>query len=506
VSPDASSDDCISLASLWLADCLAQHPRCSKDLNPRLPDRVLYTGSDQSKPYLYINMNQDHGKYAALSHCWGGRRSLMTKESTLDMHKQGIPFESFPKTFQHAILVCRRLEIDWLWIDSLCIIQDSENDWAVQAAKMGDIYSNSLITIAADGAPDSEYGFLTDSRREMKVKRFQCPGTGGESTEVCVRKKGSGNRDTFNHHFWDGPMRSPLSTRGWVMQESVLAPRILHFTAEELTWECNAQSRCECQVEPHSFKAETPMKLMINDLAFHSRWETLVRDFTDRHLTLHSDRLPAISGLATFMQKSTTASFLAGFWSDSFPLCLLWMVLDRHNSAKVTRCVSKRVHPYQAPTWSWASVTGRVHINYTRASGEHLLEHIEVICTPAGPNMYGSLQSAQLRAEGFVASVRVTEGGSPEYYGSKFHAVSERMVDGVSLRGKIEPDVQGDGYEICVEEPHFILIIEQSILGLIILRNSRLYPDAYERVGTFFSNDSITDWLKIATKQKVVLV
>jgi hypothetical protein len=85
-------------------------------------------------------VNQDHGKYAALSHCWGGKQSLIMDKSSLHRHKQGIPFESFPKSFQHAILICRRLEICWLWIYSLCIIQDSKDDWAIQAAKMSDIY------------------------------------------------------------------------------------------------------------------------------------------------------------------------------------------------------------------------------------------------------------------------------------------------------------------------------------------------------------------------------
>lgn len=100
--------------------------------------------------------------------------------------------------------------------------------------------------------------------------------------------------------------------------------------------------------------------------------------------------------------------------------------------------------------------------------------------------MYGSLQNAQLRAEGFLTSVHVKEGGCLDYYGSNFHAVSEFLVDGLRLIGGIKPDVRGDGYEIRVEDRHFILCIERGIMGMIILRNLRLHLGAYERVDRFF--------------------
>src|SRR5256885_16010047 len=72
---------------------------------------------------------------------------LHTSKMTLNMHTRGIPFSHFPKTFQHAILICRGLGVNYLWIDSLCIIQDSEEDWALQSARMTDVYSNSWLKI-----------------------------------------------------------------------------------------------------------------------------------------------------------------------------------------------------------------------------------------------------------------------------------------------------------------------------------------------------------------------
>lgn len=124
------------------------------------------------------------------------------------------------------------------------------------------------------------------------------------------------------------------------------------------------------------------------------------------------------------------------------------------------------------------SSTSKLHRKFTENSPERLLEHIEVTCPPAGPNMYGTLQEAQLRAEGFWASAHVKEGGCPDCYGSNFDAVSEIVVDGLRLVGGIEPDIQGDGYEIRVEDCHFTLCIERGIMGIIILRNSRLHSGA----------------------------
>src|SRR5439155_453672 len=128
------------------------------------------------------------------------------------------------------------------------------------------------------------HGFITDERRRMKVKQFKCPGPDGRDSEVYVRRQGASGQDTVNFHFWQGPRRSHLSSRGWALQEGILAPRILHFTAEELAWECMTQTQCECTLRPNKFMS-SPLKRGISKLTFHGRWESLVEDFTDRDLT-----------------------------------------------------------------------------------------------------------------------------------------------------------------------------------------------------------------------------
>ena len=121
-------------------------------------------------------------------------------------------------------------------------------------------------------------------------------------------------------------------------------------------------------------------------------------------------------------------------------------------------CISTRIEPYHAPTWSWASVTGRVII----PSGDNNTAEpsdIEVICKPATPNPYGSLLSAELRINCFLIPIEIFEGPSPEYPGAKIHCFSEKISEGIKLCAELIPDVQGSGYKTRFQDPHLALII-----------------------------------------------
>lgn len=484
---------------------MTRHEDCQKQTKSPLPDRVVYVGNDQ-EPYLYINTHENTGKYAALSHCWGGQVALQTKSETLEAFKQKIPIEKFPKTFRDAIVVCRRLGIDYLWIDSLCIIQNSKDDWDIQASKMSEVYSNCFVTIAADCAGDSQQGFLTGSRPEISVKEFKCPGMGTESSTVYVRKKGYRAEANFNYHIRKPESHSTLSSRGWILQESVLAPRILHFTAEELTWECSSVSVCECQVYSHSASHETPMKLALRDVG---QWETLVTNFTDRNLTYASDRLPAISGLASQLQRSLQADYWAGFWSDTFPQCLLWFVLDRHNDNRGSRSKSKRILPLQAPTWSWASVTGRVILSRRDSSFESALENVEVTCIPSSSNKYGAFRKAEIKTRCMLTPIRMNERRGCREDVKEFEVVIRTTGDGANeqkLEGQFNPDVLGDGYEVHAKESYFLLSVGSTTLGgLIVLRPSGTYLDRYERVGLFWYGGSLDHLLELSEMREIIL-
>lgn len=222
-----------------------------------LPTRVLML-SEGRAPHLHICKSTEKGRYIALSHRWGSYKPLVTTLSNLDDHMAGISWGETSKTFQYAIIICQRLGVDFIWIDSLCIIQDSTADWETEAAQMSSIYSNAWVTTAADGASDPHEGFLVGNRQKdrNKVCIFSAPGKSGGEVQIFVREERGPRTLPFPHHVVDRFTVSSLEDRGWIFQESFLSPRILHFPADEMTWECLTMAQCECQLgssNPQSF-------------------------------------------------------------------------------------------------------------------------------------------------------------------------------------------------------------------------------------------------------------
>jgi hypothetical protein len=174
--------------------------------------------------------------YACLSHCWGsGADILKTLNGNLLSHqKEGIKVASLPRTFKEAVTVCQRLNIVYLWIDSLCIIQDSDSDWRVQAASMAGIYANAYLTIAAASARDPSQGLF-------RMTDWACIGQPLPGYAVVYIRRKSVQPNIHNDRAW------PLLHRGWLFQEMSLSPRILYFSEGEVAWQCQTSRRRECR-------------------------------------------------------------------------------------------------------------------------------------------------------------------------------------------------------------------------------------------------------------------
>ena len=158
-------------ASKWIADCMSNHQECSRASNTSwFPSRILDVSGDPGWVRVQIS-RQEHRchKYLTLSHCWGGTRTITTTSQTLPDFVKGIRLSTMPATFRDAISITRRLGYRYLWIDSLCIIQDSDEDWKHESAVMGQIYGHSDCTIAATGSADSNGGcFVTRNPLELQ--------------------------------------------------------------------------------------------------------------------------------------------------------------------------------------------------------------------------------------------------------------------------------------------------------------------------------------------------
>jgi Heterokaryon incompatibility protein (HET) len=476
ISGNTASPSSFSWVVETLDRCVTSHKQCNHIVHTKLPTRVLDLG-DSDAPLL-VKLLEPKGieaRYICLSHCWGTTQTIKTTEGNISTHKQGIVFKSFPKTFQDAISFTRKLGVRYLWIDSLCIIQDSKQDWTKESANMASIYQNSFLTLAATKSSNGDGGcYSTNSSLTSDFPVI----TGEQSPGVYIREK---------LHHWntlaDGDLLStfPLLTRGWTYQERLLAPRVLHFCEKELVWECLEDSFCECSsfklaTQPkvehfaalQEIRANQPSEVLpaqgqgrklkfwqklsgklrqsesnvaprksAEDLAatmdfasqpdireefrlyslaeaerarqatqaarsvalMKAKWHEIVRDYSHLNLTVESDRLPAIAGLAREAASSRVGPYLAGLWDDSLRVDLLWRV-DHF----IPQCSEARPAPYRAPSWSWASVNGG--ISYLRdefVGGHSYLDIIKAECTPIhGADCFGEISHGYLAFRGYL--------------------------------------------------------------------------------------------------------
>jgi hypothetical protein len=341
ISKDSNSPSCFALASEWLDVCLTTHERCKAAATASkraiLPRRVLKLYSKDDNVSLYEPTGKERRPYAALSYCWGGesQEKIKTTKRTLDQNLHSIALQSLPLTLQHSISTTRALGLEYIWIDSLCIIQDSASDWQRESVLMCEIYSNATGTISADGALDCEGGCLgSGPHRNLTINAIPCHTSNGDMTNIYLRRSGF-RQEANGAHATHNLARPRLDSRGWTLQERLLSPRVLHCTSTELVWQCSARVTCECQViekEPDGsafvpFRTQYVIPSNVGLGTFSTKpsrgrkidWRRVVGEYTQRDLSYQKDRLPAISGLAALMTKKSPSlynqkDFLFGIW------------------------------------------------------------------------------------------------------------------------------------------------------------------------------------------------
>jgi hypothetical protein len=167
VSPNPTVSDYARQATRWLQSCIEHHSQRCPPVHQELPTRVIDVGSSAHSVRLYETEAGERGKYAALSYCWGSSQTFTTTIATLKERIRGFLPESLPASIRDAILLARDMSIPYIWVDSLCIIQDSAADWEREAARMCTIYTNATITIAALDSPDSDTGLIVGDYRRL---------------------------------------------------------------------------------------------------------------------------------------------------------------------------------------------------------------------------------------------------------------------------------------------------------------------------------------------------
>ena len=416
-----------------------------------LPRRLIALGSKSGSHVHLVETDEisyTHcPPYAALSHCWGKIALLRTTKATLNDWKNEIPYGRLSKTFQDAIDIARMLDIAYLWIDSLCIVQDDTHDWETQAAAMAAIYNSAQIVISATGAADGNTGCLIEKPRHVTMEG---PGaTDNQQHEIYAREclEHKHFREVQEQYVdeWLERIEAgefPTFDRAWCSQERLLGRRILQFTKSEVVFECLDSISCECgsltnfkddplllsrlilngQSLPGAFNGPSDLVIVEDQvrrkragLLLRMTWRENIPIYCYKNLTRQTDLLPALAGLASIWSKhlndgqsGNAANYLAGNWACDIYASLMWQWRSTEHRKRTEGT-------YTAPIWSWASAHRPIHF-YTPEEENNPPRHFrrytttyhstidleKSACVPSCANPFGSVQTGWLHITGHV--------------------------------------------------------------------------------------------------------
>lgn len=235
-------EDFTTLARAWLDDCAKNHETCSKSFTTGWkPSRLLDISEDTIKlvPGSSVGVQE---AYATLSHCWGPSPFSRLTSGGLQLYREGININNYEPTFRETIVAVRRLGLRYLWIDCYCIIQGDDDkaieDWKYESRRMADVYSNSLLNIGALDSIGPADGLFRTRPLEAISGRVIWKPTHEEGRCLYRITRAPNNRENIKHSF-EGLRECALLKRGWVVQECVLAPRMLSFSSEGALWQCS---------------------------------------------------------------------------------------------------------------------------------------------------------------------------------------------------------------------------------------------------------------------------
>lgn len=367
VRADISSTAWSESAQKFVRDCIGRcrenHERCKLG-ETLLPTRVIDVGKigDESLRLLKTQSSSVFGQYTALSYCWGSDQPLKTTSTNIkDMTTTGLRLSELPPTLVKAVHVTRSLGFQYLWIDALCIIQDSVEDLERQSEQMSTIYEKAYLVIAASSSSSATQGFL-NHQREQRPYYLRTPDRYGTQMTVATYRIPASGVHSYNEINAD-----PLDQRAWAFQEKQMATRCLIFSVDELQWVCKTSKACECGLPAAAnswhLKLQTYCdgtlhdQLVSPELALQAgyEWCPAVGDYSRRRMTRADDKLPAISGIASRFGAKMGFQYVAGLWAEDMIQGLAWKVAH-----PIMQPPAPLPTDYRAPSFSWASINDGV--------------------------------------------------------------------------------------------------------------------------------------------------
>ncbi|KAK4959312.1 hypothetical protein LTR10_004114 [Elasticomyces elasticus] len=292
---------------------------------------------------------------------------------------------------------------------------------------MDQVYGHAFCNIAATASSDGSFGLFRD-RDPAVCHRLEL-----DASFTDFDPMGRQRRFTVtNADFLDAELYSaPLNKRGWVLQERMLAKRTLHFTRNEVMWDCRA---CGPLSETYPFGVPTPsgrlyiqesLKLGPESLTkisgdamiaesprgtFHRLWTAIQDSYSRCYLTNSEDRLPALSGLAKKMRGLTGDTYVAGMWLHRIEEQLLWVAPQPMHGTWSAKAINKEQPGiWQAPSWSWASInasTRGADLMWSKLP-KLLITVARVHIAGVTGDTTGRLRTASLHLHGTLKNIRV---------------------------------------------------------------------------------------------------
>lgn len=422
-----------------------------------LPSRLIDVGGrpGQEDPRLVIPSEHpplrdsaptdvSQRRYIALSYCWGtphagGSQLLKTETSNLAEFKERIPLALFPPALRDAILLTRRVNVRYIWIDALCIVQDDRHDWEREAARMAAVYQNAYLTFCSTQGSCGD-GFAQRPNETAEVP-FSSHLAASDAGGMGIQGSYHLTRWMAENFEWD--------SRGWTMQEIYFSPRALLFSKmQTYLWDTHSAAEAdedgvrvpgEAVFQPESRRQWWAEQVIdgrswrlddddddadnnntnpdLSRRRLYENWYGKMIAYSRRSLTFPADRLPAISALASRMQAKFDAllpsgqheNYVAGLWARDLPGGLLWSVpvFDADPAPSFATYLAQRTDPelYVAPSWSWACQDETAFFYGYGADFVALgtVEHVEA--KPAGLDAFGRVRGGEVVVGGWMARV-----------------------------------------------------------------------------------------------------
>lgn len=377
----------------WLEQCLEHclplaeetfnlHKDCRTVSTAFVPTRLVCVPNvDATSLQIVETKSLGYVPWCSLSYCWGGIQGVQTTSVNFQDRIRTLQLSDLPQTILDAILVASNLNIGYLWVDSLCILQDDARDMQDELSSMAKIYQHSKVTLVAASASTASEGFL--GPRNLSKAYTKPP--------IQLRCQiGSGAIGAIMLHDLDRRKEThmdPLDRRGWALQERLLSPRTLVYGLKTLRWACLSRSHCDSELH---YPVNRDLGHVSRGAAiFHGNmsniWEYIVEHYTERRLTFDDDRLLALAAVAEKYNDFRQTDYLAGLWRDE--LSSTWMWLYEKSSG------NRRHKTFRAPSWSWASVISPHPVRF-HETGSRSLSIVDAKVKPRIPAMaYGDAQS-----------------------------------------------------------------------------------------------------------------